>query len=152
MPAGAWGDENRKPYSYEGRNAKIPYKKGCAHFDSTSGGILWFQSTAREAAAALVCVKADTLCCHGDAATLCVNHQHNKAPIFVSPTATVGICSRSPHQAACRGDLNMSTPRDPPAREAGAAARPPDQVCKELADVFEKEVLPRLDSAVRPGR
>jgi hypothetical protein len=46
----------------------------------------------------------------------------------------------------------MSTPRDPPARDAGAAARLPDQVSKELADVFEKEVRPRLDPAVRPGR
>jgi hypothetical protein len=47
----------------------------------------------------------------------------------------------------------MCSPRDQRATRAAArrAARPPVQVCKELADVFEKEVLPRLVPAVRPG-
>ena len=40
--------------------------------------------------------------------------------------------------------MGTLAPRDPRDASAAAGERAPDQVCKELADVFEKEVLPQL--------
>ena len=107
----------------------------------------------RGAALAVTLVVSRQTLCVTATLPLCVSSNGDGAAphLCVTDTSdTVTVDCRPPLRHPT--DLNMSTPRDPPARDAGAAARPPDQVCKELADVFEKEVLPRLDPAVRPGR